>query len=204
MAERNGGGKGLGKRGGGPRTRRGKRRSSLNALKHGLRSKRPEAAGLNTAAFRAYRWRLERSWKPTSEPERFLARRFADISWRLIQSAEEEVRIFNEASAGVPGPRGWAQVFLKEEYGARLDHWMTRKAALDREMDQLIAALVGLRQPGAERKRPRETENSQTNSLDAELLDSLRKRAGAVSDGRDSRSFEGLPAIISRRPNIPN
>jgi hypothetical protein len=199
MDETDGKGNGPGTRKGGPRTRRGKWRSRLNALKHGRRSRRPKAEGTDSAAFRAFRWRLERSWAPASEPERFLARRFADISWRLIQSAEEHERIFTEAADGVPGPRGWAQVFLKDEYGARLDQWMTRDEAVHREMDELIRILT--RPPGRANVAPREMQELPTDPLLAELMDSLRKRAGGVIDERVSRSFERALGTFSSRLN---
>jgi hypothetical protein len=173
---------------GGPRTKRGKLRSSLNALKHGLRARRPEAAGQATGAFRAWRARLIRRWAPASDAERFLARRFADVSWRLMQCADEEVRIFNGALEGHEGPGGLARVFLEKESASAIDQMIRREATLNREMDRLMAALTGLSGRAAAQGRPRGTEFCQTNSGPEEPANPLREGTGGDSSASESRT----------------
>jgi hypothetical protein len=199
MAQTNDGGNISRKGSGGPRTKRGKRRSSLNALKHGLRSRRPEAMGIATAAFRAWRWRLERRWAPSSEAERFLVRRFADISWRLMACADEEVRIFNGALEGHEGPGGLARVFLEKESANAIDQMVRRETTLNREMDRLIATLTGLSgRAAAAHGQRREIEFCQTNSGPEEPANPLRERAGGDPGGRDSRSL-ATPGAARRK-----
>jgi hypothetical protein len=182
---------------GGPRTRRGKRRSSLNALKHGLNARQAAPRGAERAVFRAWRARLVRRWAPQSEAERLLARRFAEISWRLMSCGDEEVRIFEQAREGHGGPGGLGWVFLKTQSANAMEQLIRREATLHREMDRLVATLVELRKSRIPAPLPAATQNSKTNSGPAEPSDPPWKRAGGDSETLHPRTR--MPTGSDRR-----
>ncbi len=84
---------------GGPKTPEGKRRSSLNALKHGLDARSPQAIELisqevNTT-FEELLADLRSHYLPRDPIEERLVRRIARCLWRLTLSESMEQRMIN-------------------------------------------------------------------------------------------------------------
>src|SRR3954468_4465311 len=76
----------------GPRSPEGKERSSLNALKHGLRCERPVLPGEDAAAWDAFRADVVRDLDPASTLEAELAERGALQWWGLRRAARYEAQ----------------------------------------------------------------------------------------------------------------
>jgi hypothetical protein len=77
----------------GPRSPEGKERSSLNALKHGLRSQRPVLPGEDAAEWDAFRAAILRDLGPGTTLEEELAERVALQLWRLRRAARYEAEV---------------------------------------------------------------------------------------------------------------
>src|SRR4051812_21850027 len=75
----------------GPRTPEGKRRSSLNALRHGLTGRVVVLPTEDLAAYKAFSKELQTSLDPQTPVERQFAQTYIDTQWRLnrIRSIEE-------------------------------------------------------------------------------------------------------------------
>ena len=80
----------------GPRTAEGKKRSSLNALKHGLRAKEPLIPGENRDDFYRHGAELEFHLRPANPVEENLVEQIIDITWRLKRCARIESALINE------------------------------------------------------------------------------------------------------------
>jgi hypothetical protein len=79
------------KRGGGPRSREGKARVSLNALRHGLTSLRPQLLEWESAAqFRALAEALIEELRPDGVIQAILVDRIVWCAWRLRRAARVE------------------------------------------------------------------------------------------------------------------
>ncbi len=80
----------------GPRTEDGKRNSSMNALKHGLYAKSPQALEVITpveADFDSIYLDMRRQYRPKDALETQLVRRIARCLWRLAKGEAMERRI---------------------------------------------------------------------------------------------------------------
>jgi hypothetical protein len=81
----------------GPRTPEGKRRSSMNAVKHGLYAKSPLVRGEDPAAFEALRKGFLNDLCPFGTVEYEIAEDAADAAWRKRRYRRIEAEIFEEA-----------------------------------------------------------------------------------------------------------
>jgi len=93
---------------GGPRTPEGKKKSSLNALKHGLYAKSSHALDDITNAhgvdFRNVLDQMNRHYRPADPVEKQLVLRIARCVWRLSLSASMEERLLERGGNGLrPG-----------------------------------------------------------------------------------------------------
>ncbi|HUG82012.1 MAG TPA: hypothetical protein VML01_10135 [Bryobacterales bacterium] len=80
----------------GPRTEEGKKRSSLNALKHGLRASAPLIPGENRDDFCRHGAELEVHLRPANAVEEDLVEQIIDITWRLKRCGRIESALINE------------------------------------------------------------------------------------------------------------
>jgi hypothetical protein len=67
----------------GPRTEAGKKRSSQNALRHGLTARTPVLASEDQAAYESHCRKFENEYQPATPTETQLVQELADTSWRL-------------------------------------------------------------------------------------------------------------------------
>src|SRR5262245_55268697 len=84
-------------RSGGPRTDAGKARSSLNAVKHGLRSKSALLPGENPEEYYELKTKMQAEWKPQGSTEEFQLEQMLQNQWRLRRIAIMEQDLFVEA-----------------------------------------------------------------------------------------------------------
>jgi len=99
------------KRSTGPRTPKGKKRTSLNALKHGLCAKEPLIPGEKRAVYEDLYLEFESELKPCSRIEFELFEQIVDLTWRLKRCTRIETAIINElydTAAEQPGCEGKA------------------------------------------------------------------------------------------------
>jgi hypothetical protein len=86
----------------GPRTAAGKRRSSLNALRHGLTAASAVLPSEDPAAFEDHRRRFFDKYQPATPTESQLVQEIADTSWRLNRIPLLEAEVLARAAAPVP------------------------------------------------------------------------------------------------------
>ena len=80
----------------GPRTDEGKKRTSLNALKHGFRAKDPLIPGEDPDHYYRHSAELENELQPATPLEETLVEQIVDITWRLKRFARIEAAVVNE------------------------------------------------------------------------------------------------------------
>ena len=78
----------------GPRTPEGKKRSSLNALRHGLTSQIVVMPNEDLKAYLSFCERYVKDLSPKNEPEKQLAQDMANSTWRLNRSGSIENGIY--------------------------------------------------------------------------------------------------------------
>jgi hypothetical protein len=103
-------------RSGGPKTIAGKRRSSMNSLKHGLTAQTPALKHENPEEFELLRWNLVSEWQPQSQSEcELVGARMAAQLWRLRRALPFETAIIQARCADI---EPW-HVESNEEFRAR-------------------------------------------------------------------------------------
>ncbi|HEX5228618.1 MAG TPA: hypothetical protein VFW44_12950 [Bryobacteraceae bacterium] len=86
----------------GPRTPAGKRRSSLNALRHGLTAASAILPSEDRDAFEAHRRRFFDEYQPATATESQFVQELVDTSWRLNRIPLLEADVLARAAAPVP------------------------------------------------------------------------------------------------------
>ena len=111
----------------GPRTQKGKARSSQNALKHGLLANDAVLPGEDPADFDRHLRSFEDTYLPRNRVEKEIVRQIADVAWRMqrlsrietavIAAGMENSRRFNNDTGPMPEDRegqtnilGWAML----------------------------------------------------------------------------------------------
>ena len=79
----------------GPRTLVGKRRSSLNALRHGLTARTAVLPSEDPAAYDSHHQQFRDEYQPATPTESQLVRELADTSWRLNRIPLIEARLLS-------------------------------------------------------------------------------------------------------------
>ena len=123
---------------GGPKTLEGKRRVSLNALKHGLWADSPQAQEQITEIvgvdYQSVLAEMRGYYQPADPVEELLVRRVARCTWRLMITEAMEDRIIERRGIGYSPGRSWERVILHER---RIDIQLHRAiAALARKREQ--------------------------------------------------------------------
>jgi hypothetical protein len=120
----------------GPVTQEGKARSSMNALKHGLTSRRVVLPGENRAEFDALVASLMDEHNPIGTLETEMVHQIAASLWRLERARAHEAALF-EASFG-PNPSGLA--------AKQFDRVSRYAGAIERELHHAIIRLQQIQQ----------------------------------------------------------
>lgn len=161
----------------GPKTPEGKRRSAMNALKHGLRSKLVVIPGEDPRDYETLRDRVIDDLQPDGAVQEILARQLIDDEWRLLRIKRLENAVvrdhlsrqlaLKEQFDGLPDddPEEFAQMIdclAGRAYGNKdmiqlLQHYRHYKNAFARA----LRAFLDLRQSG-------QPEIGQTNPIDVD------------------------------------
>ena len=103
---------------GGPRTPEGKKRSSLNALKHGLHAQSPHALDKVSEAhgvpFDEILEEMTRHYRPADPVERQLVMRIARCAWRLSLSASMEEQLLDRGGNALRPSTSYERVLKYE------------------------------------------------------------------------------------------
>lgn len=138
-----------GRRSKGPKTEPGKRRSRLNAVKHGLRSRtiRP-LPGDNTSATKALTHAVLERLLPADNAERELADGIVAALWRMRRATQIEHEVLGLRS-GEPGevdPNAVARAFVRQSHGPRtLDLLLRYRTQAVGELGRLLRLFADLR-----------------------------------------------------------
>src|SRR5262245_59582665 len=185
-------------RSGGPRTDAGKTRSSLNAVKHGLRSKSALLPGENPEEYYELKAKMQAEWKPQGTTEEFQLEQMLQNQWRLRRIAIMEQDLFVET---------FESSFGGEEFDANTPGALT--AALGNNKLALLTryensarrayykALSELRSLQSERRKAEQT--AQKAAHDAHI----RQVVGDMEAANEKMNMD-LIAMCERIPTVPN
>lgn len=128
---------------GGPRTPEGKKRSSLNALKHGLYAKSTHAlddvADAHGIDFKDILDQMNRHYRPADPVEEQLVQRIARCVWRLSLSASMEERLLERGGNSVRPGASYDRILKYERlvdiHLHRALQMLQRKRETDRTVD---------------------------------------------------------------------
>jgi len=201
----------------GPRTPEGKRRSSMNALKHGLTAATfTLVPGEDGAAFDELEARLAARYRPRDELSAHLVQRLASVMWRQYRADRLEAEVLAEpghAGASPYAPLGWD--------AARFAAVQRHQARLDRTLFRLLDALERCQpapeeeeeepEPGEPEERQNEPEQPASEVLEPIGTEDARNEPGAASaepdrvgcesnarPGTDALLVEGTKAVHAR------
>lgn len=139
-----------GRKGGGPRTERGKAVSSGNSLRHGLTARQVVVLGEKAEDFAAFHADLQAALRPMDAMEEQIAERIAFCAWRLRRAARAEAGITNAAAhewhrrnpgksahAGIAFVNSVGEMLMLSRYERTLERAMHRAMlAFDRRQDR--------------------------------------------------------------------
>ena len=136
----------------GPRTASGKKRSSMNSLKHGLASSYACLPSEDLPTFHVAMHELRREFQPQSVVQTYLFNQIANLFWRLSRLPEAQAAIFTEelhqsADDETLSP---AQV-LARRFSAAPNNGFSTLSRYERGMHSMLLRL--LRQYDLEKKR---------------------------------------------------
>jgi hypothetical protein len=132
------------KRSTGPRTEEGKKRSSKNAMTHGLLSRQVLLREEEPDLFRQVWGALWEELRPEGELETYLAARIASGIWRMNRIARIEAQLFNEAPLRAVEPEaGIGKIFRLDcaHGGNAFDKLLRYETAIDRGIQRAYKLL---------------------------------------------------------------
>jgi|HubBroStandDraft_3_1064219.scaffolds.fasta_scaffold120250_2 hypothetical protein len=88
----------------GPRTEAGKKRSSLNALAHGLTARTTVLDSEDRAAYEHHLRQFHNEYQPANATETQLVQELADTAWRQNRIPLLEAALLNDATTAEPSP----------------------------------------------------------------------------------------------------
>jgi len=148
----------------GPRTEAGKKRSSMNALRHGLTGQTIVLPAEDLAAYRTFTKRFFDGLKPRGVLEEELVQTLADCRWRLNRLSAIETNLLSMAQAGGEGrvttghPQADQALLMAlafQDHGRALANLSIIEQRLKRQFEK---AMQHLRQLQAERRDREEIE----------------------------------------------
>jgi hypothetical protein len=127
----------------GPKTRAGKKRSSLNALRHGLTGQVVIMPGEDLNAYQNHVNSFTAEYKPEGPTEAHLVQALADTSWRLNRVAALETNVLTLAAAhasdGIKGALATAAAM--ESHSKTLANLSLHTQRLSRQFERTVAQL---------------------------------------------------------------
>ena len=190
----------------GPKTKEGRKRSSMNALRHGLTGQVTTMTPEDRAAHDQFSQALIRNLAPEGEMELQLAQRIATDSWRLNRASAVEdnllaLGLYQDAGQLCPDHEQidaaltTARVFTVESHNLQL--FTLYQQRLDRSLQKNLALLQSLQ---AARKEKREKEMKEA----ADLLQISEIRGLEYEPAKDGFVFSNreIYAAIDRKQRL--
>ncbi len=158
----------------GPRTNRGKTRTSKNALKHGLLAQDAVLPGEDPAEFDQHLTSFEDTYLPRNRVEKEIVRQIADVVWRMerlsrietavIAAGMENSRRFNHDTGPMPEDReertnilGWAMLTRTK----LLNNLARYDGHLGRRFYRGVELMIDIRREERKDREARETREAQ-------------------------------------------
>jgi hypothetical protein len=163
----------------GPKTETGKKRSSLNALRHGLTG---QIVVMPTEDLQAYQFHLKSftdEYHPQGATEAHLVQALADASWRLNRVAALETNLLSLAAVGDPLTDALAIAASLESQSKALANLSMHSQRLSRQFERTVMQLRDLQ------KTRRTQEKHDLNSLldIMEMIESTGETYDPSADG---------------------
>ena len=132
----------------GPRTAEGKKRSSLNALRHGLTGQIVIMPSEDLAAYQRHVKSFTDEYNPNGPTEAHLVQALADTSWRLNRVAALESNVLSLATALIPDPLDGALAIAAalESHAKALSNLSLHSQRLSRQFERTVAQLHDLQE----------------------------------------------------------
>ena len=139
----------------GPKTANGKKKSSLNALRHGLTSQIVVMPTEDLEAYQLHVKSLTDEYLPKGATEALLVQAIADASWRLNRVAALETNVLMLAAAHQPDPCDRAPAQIQhalsiaaslESQSKALSNLSMHSQRLSRQFERAVQQLRGLQQ----------------------------------------------------------
>jgi hypothetical protein len=152
----------------GPRTKAGKQRSSLNALRHGLTAASAVLPSEDRAAYEDHRRQFFAEYQPATPTETQLVMELIDTSWRLNRIPLLEADVLARAAAPIPPDQ--EITFDIVDAHRLLANLSIQSQRLSRQFQKSLETLRGIQADRTERER--------RNLKDAAALLELHKHQG--------------------------
>lgn len=134
----------------GPKTPRGKRTASQNALAHGFTAAAPVITGEDPAAFSEFRSQLLTELRPRGPLETMLADRIIDLSWRLKRTGRLQIATFDTLTGadqpeGQPDPLALGRIAVSDFSSANvLDRLLMHERRIEQSLYKTMLELQRL------------------------------------------------------------
>ncbi len=132
----------------GPKTKSGKLKCSLNALRHGLTGQMVVMPTEDLAAYQRHVQALVDEYRPQGATETLLVQALADASWRLNRAASMEANFLTLFAVPVPDPISGAVAIAAamEGQSKTLSNLSLHTQRLSRQFERTVAQLRDLQQ----------------------------------------------------------
>ena len=132
----------------GPKTKAGKKKCSLNALRHGLTGQLVVMPTEDLAAYQQHVQALVDEYRPQGATETLLVQALADASWRLNRAASMEANFLTLFAVPQPDPISGAAAIsaAMESQSKTLSNLSMHTQRLSRQMERTIAQLRDLQE----------------------------------------------------------
>ncbi len=178
----------------GPRTPEGKRKSSMNALKHGFRSQRVLLPEEDPEELRAAHEHYRNKLRPTTPEQETCVAEYVDASWQVLRAELAEHEIYEEQQGAVSFER--LEPLLDYRIAAEDRGWRALKRLADLQ-----------RGTGANEADPADhNPENLTNQADFLLVGSTLTQSEPISAGNTLSaflSFTGEPNLAREEASTP-
>jgi hypothetical protein len=128
----------------GPKTHAGKKKSSLNALRHGLTGQIVVMPSEDLEAYRSHLKSFNDEYTPEGATEAHLVQALADASWRLNRVAALETNLLSLAAVGEPLVDAMAIAASLESQSKALANLSMHSQRLSHQFERTVAQLRDL------------------------------------------------------------
>ncbi len=130
----------------GPKSRAGKEKSSLNALRHGLTGQVVVMPAEDLQAYQRHLQSFTGEYNPKGPTEAHLVQALADTSWRLNRVASLETNLLNLVAVGEGIQDALAIAAALESHSKALANLSIHSQRLSRQFERTVAQLRDLQQ----------------------------------------------------------